>query len=75
MTNLRSTFQSRKASKPGASALEKWTERIFGEGRVEAGMETMEILTDLAQVSELFSSLEDLRRGHVVGMSDAFGDL
>lgn len=40
-----------------------------------ARLETLEILTDVEQVSLLFASLEEARKGHIVTMSDAFGDL
>lgn len=38
-------------------------------------LETLEIMTDVEQVSLLFSSLDDARQGRVVNMSEAFGDL
>lgn len=38
-------------------------------------IETLEILTDVEQVSDLFASFEDIRKGHIVSLSDAFGDL
>jgi hypothetical protein len=40
-----------------------------------ARLETLEIMTDVEQVSALFASLDDVRHGHIVTMSDAFGDL
>ena len=41
----------------------------------EKQLETLEILTDMEQLSDMFASFEDVRRGHIVNMSDAFGDL
>jgi hypothetical protein len=38
-------------------------------------LETLEIMTDVDQVSTLFASLDDVRRGHIVNISEAFGDL
>lgn len=38
-------------------------------------LETLEIMTDVEQVSLLFSSLDDARQGRVVNISEAFGDL
>ncbi len=38
-------------------------------------IETLEIVTDVEQVSLLFASLDDVRQGRIVNMSDAFGDL
>lgn len=38
-------------------------------------LETLEIMTDVEQVSLLFSSLDDARQGRMVNMSEAFGDL
>jgi hypothetical protein len=40
-----------------------------------ARLETLEIMTDVEQVSTLFASLDDMRRGHILAMADAFGDL
>lgn len=41
----------------------------------EATMETMEILMDIDQMSMLLSSMDDMRKGQVVGLCDAFADL
>ncbi|WP_303672904.1 hypothetical protein [Vampirovibrio chlorellavorus] len=38
-------------------------------------METLEIVTDVEQISMLLSSLDDSRSGRILSMSDAFGDL
>lgn len=38
-------------------------------------LETLEIMTDVEQVSLLFSSMDDARQGRVVNISEAFGDL
>lgn len=38
-------------------------------------LETLEIMTDVEQLSEMFASFEDVRHGRIVNMSDAFGDL
>lgn len=40
-----------------------------------ARLETLEIVTDVEQVSLLFASLDDARHGRIVNMSEAFGDL
>ncbi len=41
----------------------------------EAQIETMEILMDLDQVSTMLSSLDEMRKGQIVSMSNAFSDL
>ena len=41
----------------------------------EATAETLDIIMDVEQVSDLLSSLEDLRLGRVVAFSHAFADL
>ncbi|MBY0450718.1 MAG: hypothetical protein K2X01_08860 [Cyanobacteria bacterium] len=41
----------------------------------EAQIETMEILMDLDQVSSMLSSLDEMRKGQIVSMSNAFADL
>lgn len=41
----------------------------------EATMETMEILMDMDQMSMLLSSMDDMRKGRVVELFDAFADL
>ena len=38
-------------------------------------LETLELMTDVEQVSTLFTSLDDMRQGRIVNMQDAFGDL
>jgi hypothetical protein len=38
-------------------------------------LETLEILTDIEQISDVFASFEDVRQGRIVSFSDAFGDL
>lgn len=40
-----------------------------------ARLETLEIMTDVEQVGLLFSSMDDVRQGRVLNMSEAFGDL
>ncbi|WP_373531385.1 hypothetical protein [Vampirovibrio sp.] len=37
--------------------------------------ETLEIVTDVEQVSFLLASLEDARQGRIISMNEAFGDL
>jgi hypothetical protein len=37
--------------------------------------ETLEIVTDVEQVSLLFAGLDDARQGRIISMSEAFGDL
>lgn len=41
----------------------------------EASAETIEILTDVEQVTDLLCSLDEARKGHVVSFMQAFGDL
>jgi hypothetical protein len=43
--------------------------------RAAARLETLEILMDVEQVSDLLNSFEDLSKGRIVGMNSAFGDL
>ena len=43
--------------------------------RTAARLETLEILMDVEQVSDLLSSFEDLSKGRITSMSSAFGDL
>lgn len=38
-------------------------------------METLEIVTDVEQITMLLSSLDDSRSGRILSISDAFGDL
>lgn len=38
-------------------------------------IETLEIVTDVEQISMLLSSLDDSRSGRILSMKDAFGDL
>lgn len=40
-----------------------------------ARLETLEILMDIEQVSDLLSSFDEARQGRIVNMNSAFGDL
>jgi hypothetical protein len=44
-------------------------------GRTAARLETLEIMMDVEQISDLLTSFEDLRQGRIVNMNNAFGDL
>lgn len=48
---------------------------VVADERNAARVETLEIMMDVEQVTDLFASLDDIRRGKIVGMKDAFGDL
>lgn len=70
--------ESKGMSKAKKQGLASWLPTIadVAAGALgETRLETLEILTDIEQVSDLFSSFEDVRLGHIVNMSDAFGDL
>lgn len=63
-------------------AISRWFPAIAGvadslvkDSRTAARLETVEILTDVEQVSSLFASMEDWRLGQIVGLDSAFGDL
>ena len=43
--------------------------------RAAAHLETMEILLDVEQVTDLLASLDDMRHGRIVSMNSAFEDL
>jgi hypothetical protein len=43
--------------------------------RTAARLETLEILMDIDQVTDLLASFDDFRQGRIVNMSKAFGDL
>jgi hypothetical protein len=49
--------------------------RVTDGRRTAARLETLEILLDVEQVTDLLSSLDDLRQGNIVSMNSAFGDL
>ena len=59
---------SRQASR--AKILSRWFPEVS-----DATAETVEILMDVDQVGQLLNSLDELRRGQLVGLSDAFADL
>ena len=48
---------------------------VMEQPRTEARLETLEILLDVEQVSDLLCSWDDARHGRVLAMQDAFGDL
>ncbi|MBY0404967.1 MAG: hypothetical protein K2X66_13795 [Cyanobacteria bacterium] len=52
----------------------KFMERLFPDAS-EATMETVEILMDLEQMSTLLNSFEDIRKGRVIALKNAFSDL
>lgn len=52
----------------------KLIERFFPDASA-ATVETVEILMDIDQMSNLLSSFEDLRKGRIVSMQSAFADL
>ncbi|MCE3234873.1 MAG: hypothetical protein K0Q50_1053 [Vampirovibrio sp.] len=70
--------ESKGISRSRRKALSSWLPGV-AEAATEAlgasRLETLEILTDVEQVSDLFASLDDMRKGRIVSMSDAFGDL
>lgn len=73
---------SKGMAKSKRKALAKWFPTIanaiqeLAQGtRTEACLETVEILMDIDQVTSLFASLDEARRGHVLHMDSAFGDL
>ena len=61
-------------SKNLTQAKQKLLARWFPEVS-DATAETLEILMDIEQVSDILSSFDDLRKGQIVGMNSAFGDL
>ena len=61
---------SKSLSKTKSKLLQRW----FGE-MSDATAETVEILMDIEQVSDLLSSFEDVRKGALVSMESSFGDL
>lgn len=70
--------ESKGMSKTARKALSRWLPELAGAATDALGasrIETFEILTDVEQVTELFASFEDVRKGRIVTMSDAFGDL
>ncbi len=52
----------------------KLLERFFPEAS-EAQAETFEILMDLEQTGQVLASLDEARKGAIVSMAEAFGDL
>lgn len=70
--------ESKGISSSKRKSLSRWLPSV-AEAATEAlgasRLETLEILTDVEQVSDLFASLEDMRNGRIVSLSDAFGDL
>ena len=69
---------SRRMSRAKRKALAQWfptIAEIAADERHAAKLETLEIMTDVEQVSTLFASMEDMRQGRIVGLKDAFGDL
>lgn len=69
---------SKGLSQAKKKALARWfptLAAVADDGRTAARLETLEILMDIEQVSELFASLADTRQGQIVTMNHAFGDL
>jgi hypothetical protein len=48
---------------------------VLEQPRTAARLETLEIIMDVEQVSDLLSSWDDARKGRILSMQDAFGDL
>jgi hypothetical protein len=70
--------ESKGIAKARRTALSRWLPGIAdatADRLGKARLETLEVMTDVEQVSTLFASLDDVRRGHIVTMHDAFGDL
>lgn len=70
--------ETKGLSKAKQRAMARWLPTLAEVAADKLGasrIETLEILTDVDQVTSLFASLEELRQGHIVKMSDAFGDL
>lgn len=65
---------SKGIGKSRKKALARWFPSI-SEAATASHVETLEILTDLDQVTAMFSSFEDVRQGRIVNMKSAFGDL
>lgn len=61
---------SKSLSKTKSKLLQRW----FGDVS-EATAETVEILMDIEQVSQLLASFEDVRQGQLIPMDSAFSDL
>jgi hypothetical protein len=69
---------SKGVSKAKNKALARWFPTIAdlaADERNAAKLETLEILMDIEQVADLFASFEEARKGQVVNMNAAFGDL
>jgi hypothetical protein len=73
---------SKGIAKSKQKALAKWfpviaetAHNLMNDGRTASRLETVGILSDLDQVTTLFSSLDDWRSGQIVTMDTAFGDL
>jgi hypothetical protein len=70
--------ESKGMSESKSRGLGRWFPTVAqaAEGALGATrLETLEILTDMEQLSDMFASFEDVRHGRIVNMSDAFGDL
>ncbi len=61
-------------SNTAAHAKMKLLERFFPEA-TEAQTETFEILMDIEQAGQILASLDDVRKGSILSMVEAFGDL
>lgn len=69
-------------AKSKRKALGKWfpviadvAHNLVNNTKTASRLETIEVLSDLDQVTTLFASLEDWRSGQIVSMDTAFGDL
>ena len=70
--------ESKGFSQSKQKGLSRWLPTVADVAADALGktrLETLEILTDVEQVSDLFASFEDARLGRIVNMRDAFGDL
>ena len=73
---------SKSIAKSKQKALSKWfpvianaVEAWVSDTKTASRLETIEVLTDIDQVTTLFSSMEDWRLGQIASMDSAFGDL
>ncbi len=71
MSQSGDTADSRRSAKGFFSALHK----AVCDPRNVARLETLEIMTDVEQVMDLLNGLDDLRKGRLASMKQAFGDL
>jgi hypothetical protein len=75
MAESKGMSKSGRATRKGLASWLPTVADVVAGALGESRLETLEILTDIEQVSDLFASFEDARLGRIVNMSDAFGDL